>query len=242
MFLLRGLGIVLASASALTLTFIVSRVDAQVVVQAGAPGAVGGGWAYANPMGQSLQYLLYPQVQSELDLLPDQKTALDKIRVEMSVKMQDAYKDLNNVPLAERQSKYLEVYGRIGAETDKRVTEVLLPHQTKRIRQIALQMRLANSGYGSAAALNADEVAKELGITADQVEELKKREAELRQEIQEKTRDFYKKLNEESRDKLLGVLTAAQREKLKELQGDKFELNPYTPQGARNPKTEEKKP
>jgi hypothetical protein len=240
---LRGLRCFLASALALALaqTLVVSRADAQVVVQGGTPGAMAGGWAYANPMGQNLQYLLYPQVQSELDLLPDQKAALDKIRAEMSTKLQDAYKELKDVPPTERQTKYLEVYSRIGADTDKRVAEVLLPHQTKRIRQIALQMRLASSGYGSSAAFNTDDVAKELGITPEQIEELKKRETELRQEIQEKTREFYKKLNEESRDKLLGVLTAAQRDKLKELQGDKFELNPYAPQGSRSPKVEEKK-
>jgi prefoldin subunit 5 len=214
--------------------------SAQVVVQGGAGGA-GGGWSYANPMGQSLQYLLYPQVQSELDLLPDQKAALDKIRNEMTAKLQDAYKELKDVPPADRQAKYLEVYSRVGADTDKRVAEVLLPHQTKRIRQIALQMRLANSGYGSAAAFNTDDVAKELGVTPEQIEELKKREAELRQEIQDKTREFYKKLNEETREKLLGVLTAAQREKLRELQGEKFELNPYAFPGAGNPKGDEKK-
>jgi hypothetical protein len=226
---------------ALAIFVSVAPAYAQVVIQGGAPGATAGGWAYANPMGQSLQYLLYPQVKEELDLLPDQIAALDKIRNELTVKMQDAYKELKDVPQADRQTKYLEVYSRMGADADKRVAEVLLPHQTKRIRQIALQMRLANSGYGSSAALNADDVAKELGITADQVDELKKREAELRQEIQDKTREFYKKLNEESREKLLGVLTAAQREKLKELQGDKFELNPYAPPRTQNPKNEEKK-
>jgi len=212
-----------------------------VGAQGGAPGSMAGGWAYANPMGQNLQYLFYPQVKEELDLLPDQVAALDKIRNELNVKMQDAYKELKDVPQADRQAKYLEVYTRMGADTDKRVSEVLLPHQTKRIRQIALQMRLANSGYGSSAALNGDDIAKELGVTAEQVDQLKKREAELRQEIQEKTRDFYKKLNDESREKLLSVLTAAQREKLKELQGDKFELNPYSQPRSPNPKTEEKK-
>jgi len=235
------LGLVLA------LVLIGSQSPGQVLAQGGgqvaAPGsaAAGSGWAYANPMGQSLQYLLYPQIQSELDLLPDQKAALDKIRADMTARLQDAYKEFKDVAPMERQAKYLEVYGRIGADTDKRVAEVLLPHQTKRIRQIALQMRLANSGYGSATALNSDDVAKELNITPDQIEALKKRETELRQEIQEKTREFYKKLTEESREKLLSVLTAAQREKLNELQGEKFELNPYAPQGAGNPKGDEKK-
>ena len=84
--------------TALAILFMVSTAAAQVVVpvgaQGGAPGSMAGGWAYANPMGQNLQYLFYPQVKEELDLLPDQVAALDKIRNELNVKMQDAYKEL----------------------------------------------------------------------------------------------------------------------------------------------------
>lgn len=216
-----------------------NMVHAQAVAQAG--GAAGGDarWAYASPMGQTLSYLLYPQIQSELDLVADQKAALDKIRNEMNVKLQESYKELKDVEPAERQKKYYDMYMKLGVETDKKVEEVLLPHQVKRIRQIALQMRLSSSGYGSAAALNGEDVAKELGITPEQIEELKKREIEVRQEIQEKTREFYKKLNEEAREKLMSVLTSAQRQKLKDLEGDKFELKPYVPQAQ--PKAEEKK-
>lgn len=217
----------------------VSTVRAQGSVQF-AQGSAGGDmrWAYASPMGQNLSWLLYPQIQSELDLVPDQKAAIEKIRNEMNTKLQESYKELKDVEPAERQKKYYEMYVKLGAETDKRVEEVLLPHQSKRIRQIGLQMRLANSGYGSAAALNSEDIAKELGITPEQIEELKKREVELRQEIQEKTREFYKKLNEESREKLMSVLTSAQRQKLKDLEGDKFELKPYVPQA---PKKDEPK-
>jgi SpoVK/Ycf46/Vps4 family AAA+-type ATPase len=192
-------------------------------------------------MGQTLSWLLYPQIQGELDLVPDQKAAIDKIRNEMNAKLQESYKELNAVDPAERQKKYYDMYIKLGAETDKRVEEVLLPHQAKRIRQITLQMKLASSGYGSAAALNSEDLAKELGITPEQLEELKKREAEIRQEIQEKTREFYKKLNEESREKLMSVLTSAQRQKLKDLEGDKFEFKPYVPQAPQNPKKDEEK-
>lgn len=215
-------------------------VQAQVVVQ---PGGAGGDarWAYASPMGQTLTWLLYPQIQGELDLVPDQKAAIDKIRTEMNTKLQESYKELKDVDPVERQKKYYEMYVKLGAETDKRVDEVLLPHQLKRVRQIGLQMKLANSGYGSAAAFNSDDVAKELGITPEQIEELKKREAELRQEIQEKTREFYKKLNEESREKLMSVLTSAQRQKLKELEGEKFEFKQQVPQVPQNPKKDQEK-
>ena len=54
-----------------------------------------------------------------------------------------------------------------------------------------------------------------------------KREIEVRQEIQDKTREFYKKLNDDAREKLMSVLTSAQRQKLKDLEGDKFELKPF---------------
>lgn len=216
---------------------------AQVVIQQGAPGGVGGEarWAYASPMGQTLNWLLYPQIQGEIDLVPDQKTAIDKIRNEMNSKLQESYKELKDVDPAERQKKYYETYMKLGAETDKRVEQVLLPHQAKRVRQIALQMRLANSGYGSATAFHSEEIAKELGITPEQVDEFKKREVELRQEIQEKTREFYKKLNEDAREKMMSVLTSAQRQKLKELEGDKFELNPHLPQGQSIPKKDVEK-
>lgn len=226
-----------------TLLLIAPFVQAQVVVQQGAGGGLAGDarWSYASPMGQTLNWLLYPQIQGELDLVPDQKAAIDKIRNEMNSKLQESYKQLSDLEPAERQKKYYETYVKFGAETDKRVEEILLPHQAKRIKQIALQMRLGNSGYGSATALNSEDVAKELGITPQQIEEMKKREAELRQEIQEKTREFYKKLNEDSREKLMSVLTPAQRQKLKELEGEKFELKPFVPATQPNPKKDEEK-
>ena len=48
-------------------------------------------------------------------------------------------------------------------------------------------------------------------------------EAEVRQETQKKYQEFYKKLNDEAREKLLSVLTPAQRKKLEDLTGQKFE-------------------
>lgn len=192
----------------------------------------------ANPMGQWLNWLIYPQIQSELDLLSDQKIAIDKVRMDMTGRMQEAYKELKDVDPSERNKKYQEIYVKLGAETDKRVEEILLPHQIKRIRQIALQMRLGASGgfgYGSAAALNQEDIAKELGVTPEQVETLKKREVEIRQELQEKTREFYKKMNDEAREKLMSVLTDEQRQKLKALEGDRFEwkyLPPAQPVGG----------
>lgn len=217
--------------SLLVVALFVGSSPALAQVAAPAPGApAGGSPAFAgNPMGQLLGYLFQPQIQRELSLVDEQKEDIEKIRNEMNSKLQEAYKNLQNVDPAERQRKYYEVYAKVGGEIDKRVEEVLLPHQLKRIRQISLQMRLATSGYGSAAALQTSDVVESLGLSPTQIEELQKREAEVRKEIQEKTREFYKKLNDEAREKILGVLTSAQREKLRELEGERYEFKPYTP-------------
>ena len=103
---------------------------------------------------------------------------------------------------------------------------MLLAHQLDRLRQIMLQMKLRSAGYGSASALSGEDVSEALGLTEEQKEQLRKKEEEVRADMQEKTQEFYNKLREESRDKLLGVLTEAQRKKLRDLMGDEYEWQP----------------
>lgn len=204
---------------------LVAAAQAQVVVRQPAGGAAQ--MQYYNPLGQSLQWALYPQMQKELDIVPEQKTELEKIQKEAMAKTQELYKLLSErdpkIDQAERYAKYNEQAKVLGEETEEKVGKILLPHQKKRLSQIVLQMKLAQTGYGSAAALGGEEIAKELGITDAQKEELQKMEAEVRQETQKKYQEFYKKLNDEAREKLMSVLTPAQRKKLEELTGQKFE-------------------
>ena len=207
--------------------------SAPVVVQGGG-GAYGGMQGY-SPSGQSLMYLLYyPQLQKEIEIIDDQKAELEKIQKEMQTKMSEAYITLGDTKIEdpqERQKKYMEIYQELGKETEERVSKLLLPHQKKRLTQIMLQMKLQQSGYGYgfAGALGGDDVAKELGITDAQKEELKKKEEEVRAGMQKKYQEFYKKLQEETTKELMSVLTPAQRKKLEELTGAKFEWQQYQP-------------
>ena len=214
-----------AFVAAMALVF-VTRISAQVVVQGGGTG----GTRAVYSTGQSLMYLLYyPQLQKEIELVEDQKAELQKIQSESQVKMTEAYKTLNanqeGDPLV-RQQKYMELYQTLGKETEEKVAKVLLPHQKKRLSQIMLQMKLSQSsyGYGFAGALEGDDVGKELGITDAQREELKKKEEKIRAEFTKKYQEFYKKLNEETKEEMMSVLTPAQRKKLEDLLGTKFEL------------------
>ena len=179
-----------------------------------------------NPMGQSLNWLFNPQIERELEIVPEQKEKLTSIRSEMSTKMREMYKSFGDLDPSERQQKYYEAYKVLGEETEEKVREVLLAHQLDRLRQIMLQMKLRSAGYGSASALSGEDVSEALGLTEEQKEQLRKKEEEVRADMQEKTQEFYNKLREESRDKLLGVLTEAQRKKLRDLMGDEYEWQP----------------
>jgi hypothetical protein len=221
--MLRSFSFILAAVMALVFA---SQASAQVVVKGGA----GGGTRAYYPSGQSLMYLLYyPQFQKEIEIVDDQKAELQKIQAESTAKMTEAYKAFNNQQEGDqqqRQQKYMELYQSLAKETEEKVAKVLLPHQKKRLSQIMLQMKLSQSsyGYGFAGALEGDDVGKELGITDAQREELKKKEEKIRSELTKKYQEFYKKLNEETREEMMSVLTPAQKKKLEDLLGEKFEL------------------
>lgn len=219
----RSFSLALVAAMALVLA---TQASAQVVVKGGA----GGGTRAYYPSGQSLMYLLYyPQFQKEIEIVDDQKAELQKIQAESTAKMTEAYKAFNNQQdgdQQQRQQKYMELYQSLAKETEEKVAKILLPHQKKRLNQIMLQMKLSQSsyGYGFTGALEGDDVGKELGITDAQREELKKKEEKIRSELTKKYQEFYKKLNEETREEMMSVLTPAQKKKLEDLLGEKFEL------------------
>lgn len=187
-----------------------------------------------NTLSQAIYWLVNDQMIKELDILPDQKEKLDKLRTEMQTKTTEAYQSINfnEIKPEERTAKYYEMVNKINDDIAKDVEKILLPHQIKRLKQIMTQMRLAQLGYGGAATLGGDDLAKELGITDEQREELKKKEEEVRQDMQKKTQEFYKKLQDESREKIFSVLTNAQRKKLDELIGEKFEWKYQQPVGG----------
>jgi len=196
-----------------------------VLAQTGRPVQSSNPWNN-HVLAQAIYWLTNDQMVGELGILPEQKEKLDKLRTDMQTKTTEAYKSINfnEIKPEERTNKYYEVMNKVSDETAKEVEKILLPHQIKRLKQIMTQTRLQQLGYGGGAAvLGGDDLASELGITDQQLEELKKKEEEVRQEIQKKSQEFYKKLQEESREKIFSVLTPKQRRKLDELIGERFE-------------------
>jgi hypothetical protein len=201
------------------------------LAQAQAAGVARPGYQYYSSAGQSVNWLFNPQIQKELEVVPEQLEKLKQIRTEMYKKRSELYKSYREMDPSERQKKYSEMSKTLGEEAEKKIKEVLLETQLDRLRQIMLQMKLRNT-YGSASALAGDDVAKALGLTDEQVKQLREKEQKIRADMQKKTQEFYKKLREEAREELLGVLSEEQRKKLEGLTGEKFEWQPMQRRGG----------
>ena len=92
--------------------------------------------------------------------------------------------------------------------------KILLPHQLKRLDQLSAQLRTQGGGM----ALLGGEVARDLGVTDQQREQLRTKVEEIEQE----TRKQEAELRRQVREKVIQLLTPEQQKKLKEMIGEPF--------------------
>lgn len=188
---------------------------AAVVVMAASPALAqqqrqGGGRGFG---GVGVMLLLGQEsVQKELKLSDEQ---VKKIQ-ELGTKQREAFQGLRDLSQEERRTKMQE----LTKANDKAIGEILKPDQLKRARQIALQRQ------GAAAVLN-EEVAKTLNITDDQKQKIREIQTKSREELQgvgfdEDGRKKREEVRKQTNEKAMAVLTAEQKAKLKEMQGEPF--------------------
>jgi hypothetical protein len=171
------------------------------------------------PGGRSPVPMLASQksVQEELKLSDEQIKQVAKIVEGLKEKAAD----LTETDPKERMKKAMEMF----QEAEKSVLAALKPEQGKRLRQIALQQQHL------ARAIESPEVAKELQLSEGQTKQARvireaaakemgklSEGARSRDEVREKTAELAKGTEE----KLLQVLTEAQKAKWKELLGEPF--------------------
>jgi hypothetical protein len=178
-----------------------------------APFMIGAG----NPTEAS-EFLLHdPGVQKELELLDEQREQIRQMQnefaKEIKSKVDGAMKE--GGPGRERIG---EVISEINQRRKERLSEILLPHQIDRLKQISFQSNVSQGGLGSALASKA--LAEELGIDDEQREALKKKAEELNKEFEEKVT----KLKVEMREELMDELSPEQQKKIKELLGQEFKF------------------
>lgn len=116
--------------------------------------------------------------------------------------------------------KTQEVMRELREELARKVDDVLLPHQKKRLEEISLHMKMKRRG--TSGALVDTELAKSLDIDEAQKERIRRKAIEVQKDLEEKIA----KLREEARQEILDELSPAQKRKLEDLLGKDFDDRP----------------
>lgn len=171
------------------------------------------------------QLINVPDVWNDLQLVDDQrselKAAFRRIREEYAARQQELTKELLSNPgqpmPAPMTQEMQELQQQQVADFRKAVDEILLPFQSRRLKEIAARARITNEG---AAAFQSGALFEELGLSDDQ----KKKLAEKQQEMEAQLREDYKELRRKRQWEVIeSVLSSNQQSKLKEMLGQELE-------------------
>lgn len=192
--------------------------------QGGPPsGGRGGFGMFGGGQAAGLMLLMNPKVQEELDLVDDQIEDLKSLQEEMQTAMREMFSGMRDMDPEERRTAMEEMRGKMEKKAEEfqaEVDEVLLPHQSKRLKQLAFQTQnRVVGGFGGRGGLS-DALKEELDITSEQEEKMQSAAEKAQEEMQAEMR----KLQSRMEEKVLKELTDEQRKKYKELTGEPFDF------------------
>ncbi len=174
-------------------------------------------------------------IRKELEIVDDQLKELAEIMKSYQLKQskimmeyrkeimeaQQAMAEGDNNRVAELGMMIQEKMGKHVAATMENLESVLLPHQLRRLRQLAKQQMLKyQSGYGDEFGI-AYALADELELTDEQKEKLKEVIEEAREEYAKKL----ERLKKSTREKIMKALPKDKREKYAEIIGEPYDFD-----------------
>lgn len=208
-----------------------------LTVQAQQPGGFGRGGpggGFGGPgggFGGPFAMLQREDVQQELELLEEQKTqvkaAVEKSRERMGELFRGAGGRGGGAAGGEgndRRDELRDTMRKFNEEMQAEVDKILLPHQSKRLKQLEVQNQMRGRMMG---ALEGD-LAKDLGISEEQQDKLREKAQRLETELRKKMAEVRKQMQ----DQLLADLSPEQRKQFNDLVGDPFEFKDQPPQGG----------
>jgi len=198
-------------------------VSSGVRIMAGTPGmgmgfigdAIGGSMPAPDPFS----LIGNPSVQKDLELVGEQLKKIQDLQSNFGKQIKDQIGDLSKGGLGPDRFKGIgEVVERLRQEQQSQMEKLLLPHQLERLKQVALQTHMQQSGTSNALASSA--VAEALKISGEQKEKLHSRAKELNAQL---AKDIAE-LKEKAKENLIKeVLTPEQQSELKKMMGDKYQ-------------------
>ena len=159
-----------------------------------------------------------PSVSKDLEIVEDQLDQVRALQEEFGKQTSVQMNGLRDGSISGDQYTALLIAQK--ANREKRLKEILLPHQVKRLNQISFQLR--TKGISNFTGNKFDKsIAEKLGLSAEQQNQLRDKSREISKRLEEE----FKRMRAEAKEELLGVLTADQRTKFAELSGAKYEEN-----------------
>ena len=225
---------------AMPLALIVTVASAQEQPAGRGRGGFGGGRGFGGPGGgmfnSPVGLLGMAEVRKELNVTEEQNKQIDEALEPVNqLRGSFNFQELQNLNEEDRQ-KRLEEMRKKGDEANKtaeeKINKILKPDQLARLKQLSLQRQ-------GVYALTRPEVAKELGLTAEQREKIQKVQEsarpqgggqgnfqDLSEEERQKLRTQMRERQEKVQAEMLAVLTDDQKAKLTELKGKEFDFPP----------------
>lgn len=160
--------------------------------------------------------LSHPSVAKDLEIVDGQLEQVHALQAEAAKQISEQMKGLHDGSISGEE--YTELLLAQKANREKRINEILLPHQINRLQQISFQMRTREIESFNQNSID-ETLVEKLGLSNEQLKELKKKAAEIKQRLAEE----YKRMRAEAKEELLDVLTEEQRAKFTELSGAKYE-------------------
>lgn len=182
----------------------------------------------ANPLSKLIDILKNKSIQADLEILDSQIEQLKLVREEMFRELNSKASELMSGNAhsggEENRAAKEELRSFIKSRTrdyQKMLDKVLLPHQQKRLAEIALQERIQKIGPHGVLLKSeyAAELSELLGLSAAQKVKLKSVGQQARKKLIEKI----EKAKSEAMMEILAVLDTNQRSQLEELMGQPFE-------------------
>lgn len=199
---------------------------------------------FSNPYGRSLEWLANPQVQEELHLTADQGDKVKQTQDEMRKKVGALYhsEELNEKDARKRGQLYRERIQVLSDEAESKARAILTPAQADRLQQMIRQTQMDWGSLGIIGVLLDRDVGEKLGLSEQQRDELRRKQALVFEENNRKLDEFRRQLRAATREKMFSLLTDQQRKTLEGLLGPRFELKspvknlPAGPATAERPK------
>lgn len=181
------------------------------------PMLIGNNSSFAMPAPDPWSMVNNPSVQKDLNLVGEQLDKVKELQREHSEEMRKHFAGMKNGSLDLGNLDGLkESMAELKRKQREQLEKLLLPHQIDRLHQVALQQHMKQAG--TANALANKKVAEELGISDEQIDNLKKKAKELKEKL---AKDI-EALKEKMKKELLQELKPEQREKLESMVGDKY--------------------